>query len=196
MHKMNIAFFTIIYFILLFNNTKQANILHIITSLKAIDKTINKPWIKAFDTAVKNPMFARICNNVKNPMKMIRRQQNNIKDFTFNLQKKREKYWKTKLSVGTKSVDYFVVEGIQKFELPKVVREGTRLVRKKGTEKVQMMSDLYSERKRLNSVVYRQFLSKPYRILVVGEGLRRQAMEYKKPGQKKLIINTNNYLNF
>ena len=140
MHKIKILFFTIISFLLLFDNTKQSHVRQAIMTVKAIGDTIKSPIVKTFG------------NTIKSSVSMFRQNKNTIKNIACGLQ---EKYLKTSTNFGSKSVKYLKEEGIKKIKhmVPYVNRGGNQLFRTPGKKSIYIGSAEQIARKELGSLI-------------------------------------------
>ena len=163
MSLINISFVSVIYFILLFDNTKQSHVKQAITTLKAIGKTIKNPLVKQVCNTIKKPVVKTFGNTIKNTVGMFGRNKNTVKNFAFGLQ---EKYQKTRHSFGSKSVKYLGEQTIQKFKYIAPYTVG------RGKKNIQMRSASYMNGKELKSLINIVSRSKPQLpLLLVAGGL-------------------------
>ena len=132
--------FIIIYFVLLFDSTKQYHLRQPIMVVKAIGKTIKSPIVKTFD------------NTIKNSIGMFRRNKNTIKSLACDLQ---ERYLRTRNNFGKKPVNYLGEERIRyfKYTVPYIGEGDKQLVRAKGKKSIQMRSSEQIGRKELGSLI-------------------------------------------
>ena len=145
---MKILAFTIIYFVLLFDTTKQSNVRQAIMTAKTIGNTIKSPVVKT------------IGSTIKSSVKMFRQNKSTIKNLGCGLQ---EKYLRIRNNFGSKSVKYLGEEGIKKFKYMAhyAIGGSKQLVRAKGKKSIQMRSGEQMGRKELGSLINIVSKSKP-----------------------------------
>ena len=145
---MKTLLFTIIYFVLHFDNTKQLYVRMAIKTVKTLGKTIKSPIVKTFG------------NTIKNSVGMFRRNKSAIKNVGCGLQKK---YLRIRHNFGSKSVKYLGEESIKKFKYMThyAIGGSKQLVRANGKNSIQMRSGEQMGRKELGSLVNMVSKSKP-----------------------------------
>ena len=169
MYKIKIFFFTIIWFLLFINSTKQSHVRQAITTFKAIGKTIEKPIIKAFS------------NTIKNSMSTFHQNKKTIKTLASGLQ---QNYFSTKHNFGSKPQLplLFVTGGLNKLTQFNLLPpdDGIDLKEPMDIEKVNQHKDKNHEKQR---EYYQKYKDK----------IAVKKIEYYKNNKEKILAHQKQY---
>ena len=180
MQKINRLCFSIIYVLLLINNTKQSHFRQGITIFKANSKAIKKPFVKTIGNTIKMPIIKTIGNTIKKSVGMFCLKKYAIKDLAYGLG---EKYFRTRYNVGSRPIKYLTEGWIKKFKYTAhyAAREGkkTSQIRSamqmggKGLHPVVKSSTKQMRGIELRSLINLASMSKPQAPFLFAGGLMK-----------------------
>ena len=157
---MNRFFFIIIYFLSLFDISKQSHIRQGITTLKTISKTIKSPVFKRIGNSIKKPIIKTFGNTIKNTIGVLNRNKNTVTNLASSFQ---NKYLGIRHNFRNKSVKCLGEEAIKKFKqmAPQAAKGGNRLAQTQGKKSAQIRSAAQMKGQELGSLINMVSKSKP-----------------------------------
>ena len=126
---MNRFFYTITQFLLFIDGSQQSNVKQGITAIKAVGKSIKKPFIKTF------------ANNMKNSVDMFRQNKNTLKKIVCRVQ---EKFQTIRHNIRSDQINYLKNEGLRRIKhaVPQATVASNELFRKGSKKGMGMVGPL------------------------------------------------------